>query len=224
MDNELAIHSPIPQHPDRAPLDPIEAAPDPWHVHPIDPNVGGEGFGRLLASVRRLQDRFVAALVPDEQIDQLIARLDDLGDAFDRWHVAERESPGGSRNDLPCRGNLLLPPFIIDEITPTSMRGRITFTRFHVGGNGAAHGGTLPLMFDDVLGRMVNGSDRSVARTAYLNVNYRNVTLMNIEHRIEAEAGRVEGRKRYAIGRLYAGDVLTADAEALFVELKPGQP
>jgi acyl-coenzyme A thioesterase PaaI-like protein len=224
MDNESPNHPPTTQRSRQLGVEPNDGAPDPWHVHPIDPHVGGDDFGRLLASVRRMQDRFVAALVPGQHIDALIGQLDALGDAFDRWHVAERESPGGSRNDLPGRGNLLLPPFIIDEITATSMRGRITFTRFHVGGNGAAHGGTVPLMFDDVLGRVVNGPDRPVARTAYLNVNYRSVTMMNVEHRLEAEATRVEGRKRFAVGKLFAGDVLTAEAEALFVELKPGQP
>ncbi len=204
-------------------VDQPDTTPDPWHVHAIDPHAGGPEFGRLLAAARRLQDRFVAALVPTDQVDGLINELDAVGARFDQWHVAERTSPGGSRNDLPGRGNLLLPPFIIDEITPTFMRGRITFTRFHVGGNGAAHGGTVPLMFDDVLGRMVNGADRPVARTAYLNVNYRHVTLVDVEHRIEAHAGPIEGRKRFASGRLYVGDVLTADAEALFVELNPGQ-
>ncbi|MCU1688189.1 MAG: thioesterase superfamily protein, partial [Jatrophihabitantaceae bacterium] len=35
---------------------------------------------------------------------------------------------------------------------------------------------------------------------------------------------RVEGRKKFSSGRLYDGDTLVADAEALFVILKPGQP
>lgn len=201
-----------------------DESPDPWHVRTIDPNVGGPHFGRLLASMRRLQDSFVAALVPPDQVDGLIAGLDELGSQLRACHVDEHHSPNGFRNDLPGRGNLLLPPFIIDEMTSTSMHGRVTFTRFHVGGNSAAHGGTIPLMFDDVLGRLVNGPDRPVARTAYLNVNYRYVALVGVEHRIEAEAGRVEGRKRYANGRLFAGDRLVADVESLFVELRTGQP
>ncbi|MCU1359550.1 MAG: hypothetical protein JWN99_839 [Ilumatobacteraceae bacterium] len=199
-------------------------APDPWHVGRAGPDAGGVRFAALLESMRRLQDRFVAALVPIDQIDAAVDDLDGLTDRFAPWQVDEQQSPSGARNDLPGRGNLLLPPFIIDQMTATSMRGRITFTRFHVGGNNAAHGGMMPLMFDDVLGRLVNGPDRPVARTAYLNVNYRSVARIGVEHHIEAEAGRVEGRKRFASGRVLAGDVLVADAEALFVELRPGQP
>lgn len=211
--------------PDDGTLPPPTAdAPDPWHVHAMDPHIGGPEFGRLLEAMRRLQDRFVAALVPADEVDELIAQLDVVGARLATWRVAANDSPSGYRNDLVGRGNLLLPPFTIDELTPTTMRGRVTFTRFHVGGNGAAHGGTLPLMFDDVLGRLVNGPDRPVARTAYLHTNYRHVTRIDIEHTLEAEAGRVEGRKRFATCRLLHDGLVVADAEALFVELRPGQP
>jgi hypothetical protein len=198
--------------------------PDPWHVKAIDPDVGGPEFVRLLASMRRLQDRMVAALVPSDEIDGLVAQITSLEQQFARFEVPEHDSPGGSRHDLPGRGNLLMPPFIIDELSAGRLRGRVTFTRFHVGGNGAAHGGTLPMVFDDILGRLVNGPQRPVARTAYLNVNYRAVTLVDVEHLIEAEAGRVEGRKRFAAARMSVDGVVVADAEALFVELRPGQP
>jgi acyl-coenzyme A thioesterase PaaI-like protein len=205
---------------------PVDAADalDPWHARPTDPNLGGDEFGPLLVAMRLLQDRFVSALVPGSETGELIEQMNAVATRLAAHHVAPHESPTGFRNDLPGRGNLLLPPFIIDQMTADAFRGRVTLTQFQVGGNGAAHGGTLPLMFDDILGRMVNGGDRPVARTAYLNVNYRAVTLIGVEHRIEAECTRIEGRKRFAVGRLLAGDVVTADIDALFVELRPGQP
>lgn len=201
-----------------------DIGPDPWHVKAIDPNVGGPEFGRLLAGMRRLQDRMVAALVPDGEVDDVVHQIAALERRFAGWEVPEHDSPGGSRHDLPGRGNLLLPPFIIDELADGRLRGRVTFSRFHVGGNGAAHGGTVPLMFDDVLGRMVNGPQRPVARTAYLNVQYRAVTRVDVEHVIEAEAPPADGRKRFATGRLSVDGVVVAEADALFVELRPGQP
>ncbi len=115
-------------------------------------------------------------------------------------------------------------PAIIEEETEACVRGRVTFRRFHLGGNGAAHGGTLPLFFDDVLGRLSNGVDRRVARTAYLHTNYRRITRVGVELHFEATVDRIEGRKRWASGRLFEGDQLVADAEGLFVELRPGQP
>ncbi len=107
------------------------------------------------------------------------------------------------------------------------LRGRVTFGRFHLGGNGVVHGGVQPLLFDDVLGMAVNRQlgDLGVARTAYLHVDYRWVTPIDVELTFEATAGAVEGRKRHAAGRLLdgAGRVLSK-AEALFVQLLPGQP
>jgi hypothetical protein len=41
---------------------------------------------------------------------------------------------------------------------------------------------------------------------------------------VEAHVGRVEGRKRFLTGAIYHDGTLTADAEGLFVELRPDQP
>ena len=104
------------------------------------------------------------------------------------------------------------------------MRGRVVFTRIYLGGNGAAHGGTVPLLFDEVLGRLNSSGGRSVGRTAYLHVNYRHITPIGRELELEATLDRIEGRKRFITGRLRDGDTVVADAEGLFVELLPGQP
>ena len=62
------------------------------------------------------------------------------------------------------------------------------------------------------------------ARTAYLTVNYRAITPIEVELRLEASVDRTEGRKTWATGRLYDGERLVADAEGLFVKLRPGMP
>jgi hypothetical protein len=47
-----------------------------------------------------------------------------------------------------------------------------------------------------------------------------------VERKLQVEAGidRIEGRKIFVTGRLLDGENVLADAEALFVKLKPGQP
>jgi acyl-CoA thioesterase FadM len=61
-------------------------------------------------------------------------------------------------------------------------------------------------------------------RTAYLHINYRQVVPIEKKLQIDAAVDRVEGRKIFVAGRLSDGDTVLADAEALFVLLKPGQP
>lgn len=197
---------------------------DPFHNRP-DPELrGGPDFGRFLEAVRLFQDRVVAIDPPPDVVAGLADQLDRLNDQLATWLVPEGSAAAGSRVDLPGRGNPMLVPFVVDEDTPTAVRGRVTFRRYHLGGHAAAHGGTLPLLFDDLLGRLSNAHDRPRARTAYLHVDYRNVTPLDTELRFEAWIVREEGRKRYLKGTLHDGDVLLAEAEGLFVVLLPGQP
>ena len=99
------------------------------------------------------------------------------------------------------------------------------FRRFHLGRNGAVHGGALAQMWDSVLGFAAFRLSRSLKqRTAYLHVNYRQVVPIEKELQVDAGIDRTEGRKIFVTGRLLDGETVLCDAEALFVKLNPGQP
>ncbi len=187
---------------------------------------GGVAYARLVAAQRLLQDRVAGAALPADVSADVAARLEALCDELAAYQASEHERHDGWRPDLPGRGHPLLPTYIVDEDDELMLRGRVTFTRFYLGGNGAAHGGSQPLLFDDLLGRVVNHRQAGgVARTAYLKVTYRKITPIGRQLRFEATVDRIDGRKRWASARLYDahGDVV-ADAEGLFIELRPGQP
>jgi acyl-coenzyme A thioesterase PaaI-like protein len=99
----------------------------------------------------------------------------------------------------------------------------VRFTPFYHGGGGAVHGGVIPMLFDQVLGRLTNLPGRPRTRTAYLHVNYRQVTPIGPELRVDGAIDREEGRKLHVSGRLRQGDQLLADVEGLFIVLRPGQ-
>jgi len=185
---------------------------------------GGSDYPELVAQMRRVQDSFVAAHLPAALVPDFAEQLGELADRLAEYEAEESATPAGSRLDLPGRGHPFLLPHIVDQWSDTRVEARVTFTPFHLGGNGAAHGGSLPLLFDEVLGRLANSSGRSIARTAYIHVNYRHITPVGKVLRLEATLDREEGRKRYASGRLLDGDVVVSDAEGLFVALRPGQP
>ena len=85
------------------------------------------------------------------------------------------------------------------------------------------HGGAIPLVFDELMGRVVSACG-SPARTAFLHINYRSITPIEAPLTVEAHLAAEEGRKRHMRGVLRHGDTVCADAERLFVALRPGQP
>lgn len=107
-------------------------------------------------------------------------------------------------------------------------RGSVRFSRFHHGRNGAAHGGAIALAFDELMGTLANIEGGAPARTAYLTTTYRQVTPLERDLRFDATIDRAEGRKVFCSARIHVSDgedsVVAAEAEALFVQLRPGAP
>jgi acyl-coenzyme A thioesterase PaaI-like protein len=126
--------------------------------------------------------------------------------------------------DLPNRGNLLQVPSELETVDD-EVDGSVRFRRYHLGRNGAVHGGAVAQRWDSVLGFAAFRLSRSFKqRTAYLHVNYRKIVPIDKELQVDARIDRSEGRKINVTGRLHDGDDLLCDAEALFVKLNPGQP
>jgi hypothetical protein len=98
---------------------------------------------------------------------------------------------------------------------PGRSRGRGTFSAAHLG-RAAAHGGSIALMFDEVMGRLIELDGRR-ARTAYLHVDFRNLVPIDVELDIDTRIDGEEGRKTYASATLHAGDLLLAGAKGLWV-------
>jgi acyl-coenzyme A thioesterase PaaI-like protein len=104
--------------------------------------------------------------------------------------------------------------------------GTARFRRFHLGRNGAVHGGALALLFDSLLGYTAfKLSESPRQRTAFLHVDYRKIVPVEKELRVDAGIDRIDGRKIFLTGRvLDDDDTVLCEAEALFLMLLPGQP
>jgi acyl-coenzyme A thioesterase PaaI-like protein len=198
--------------------------------NPPEPTTkGGPDYGRFIEAVRTLQDRARAVDAPDAVISEAADLVEKVSDLLSPFDTDEWATPSGRRIDLPNRGNILPVPMKVRKVPGEGAAGRIQgwarFRRFHLGRNGAVHGGALGLLFDSVLGMtsgVITGGPRQ--RTAYLHINYRQVVPIDKELQIDAGVDQVEGRKIFVSGRLSDGDTVLTDAEALFVLLKPGQP
>jgi acyl-coenzyme A thioesterase PaaI-like protein len=186
---------------------------------------GGPDYGRFIDGVRRLQDHARAVDAPDAVITEAAEMLEKVSALLTPFDADEWSSPSGRRYDLPNRGGILGVPMQVGKSDDGRIRGWARFSRYHLGRNGAVHGGAIALLFDSVLGlTSALLTQGPYQRTAFLHVNYRKI--VPVEKKLQVDAGvvRVEGRKIFVEVKLSDGDDLLTDGEALFVLLKPGQP
>ncbi len=191
-------------------------------LEPADP---GPGFGRFLVAMRRAQDLAVSAN-PDSDIwDAAADRAEDLVQLLAPYEAGEGVGPAARVPALPGGGSLLMPPFRVAKMEPDGVEVTVRFSRFHVGGNYAVHGGVLPLLFDSVFGMIIHATGRPISRTAFLHVDYRNVTPIDTDLTARGWLREAEGRKAFVNAELIAPDgTLCAEANGLMVRLLPGQP
>ncbi|HUO39112.1 MAG TPA: PaaI family thioesterase [Mycobacterium sp.] len=193
--------------------------------NPPEPTTrGGPDYGRFIDAVREICDHARAVDAPDEVIAEAADVLERLSKLLAPFDADEWLSPSGRRLDLPNRGNILQVPM---ELTSADgrVRGTARFRRYHLGRNGAVHGGAIGLLFDSVLGYTAARLTHSRRqRTAFLHINYCRIVPIETQLQIDAGIQRVDGRKIFVEGRICDGYTLLADAEALFFRLRPGQP
>lgn len=188
---------------------------------PADPPAD---FARLVEALRVVQDLAVSTDLPDDQVTAAADQAEKLAATMAPYVVPEGKSPAGRAIGLPGRGSLLMLPWTVEKFDAEGVRSTGVFRRYHLGGNGAAHGGTLPLLFDDLFGMILHAHGSGISRTAYLHIDYRAVTPLNRTLVVEGHVTRAEGRKTYIEATLKDTDgTLLAEGNALMVRLLPGQ-
>ncbi|MGO9510030.1 MAG: PaaI family thioesterase [Mycobacterium sp.] len=211
--------------------DPQELDPE-YHHHGGFPEYGpatpGPGFGRFVTAMRRLQDLAVSADPDDLVWDQAAADAEALAELLGPFRADEGKAPAGRTPNLPGMGSLLMPPWMLTRYSPEGVEMTGYFTRFHVGGNMAVHGGVLPLLFDHMFGMISHAAGRPISRTAFLHVDYRKITPIDVPLAIRGRVTSTEGRKAFVAAELVdasgLGDTVLAEGNGLMVRLLPGQP
>ncbi|OBH05015.1 PaaI family thioesterase [Mycobacterium sp. E1747] len=185
----------------------------------------GPGFRRFVAAMRALQDLAVSADPSDDVWDDAADRAEALVELLGPFRAEEGKSPAGRTPDLPGAGSLLLPPWTLTKFAPDGVEMTGYFSRFHVGGNHAVHGGVLPLLFDQMFGMMSHAAGQPISRTAFLHVDYRKITPIDVPLTLRGRVTSTEGRKAFVVAELLdAEGAVLAEAHGLMVRLRPGQP
>ncbi|WP_460730216.1 PaaI family thioesterase [Nocardia heshunensis] len=188
----------------------------------LTPVAPGETFGPFVATMRRLQDLAVSVDAPDRILESAMAHANSMIEVLEPYEAPEGVGPAGRAHELPGRGLLLLPDWNIERVTAGGIQMSGVLRRYHLGLFGIAHGGIIPLMFDEYLAAALSTSGYPPHRTAYLNVNFRRPAPIGAQLKVDATVDRVEGRKCWGSARLTDSDgILLAEADALFISLVP---
>ncbi len=194
------------------------------------------GRVRLAEAIRPLIDLAVAGVLEDGDVtdaavavEAVTARLASRAGPGKRV----RQQPDASRPPQeffptsPVMGiiNPVAPPVrlhVVDGVDGgyREIRADVNFGYAYEGPPTCVHGGVIAEAFDEVLGaaNMVAGNP---AMTGTLTIRYRKPTPLRTDLRMEARCLGRDGRKIRTWAAMYDGDVMTAEAEGIFVEVGP---
>ena len=158
-------------------------------------------------------------------------RAELVGAPQPRWYDADPETRERGRtarlaylHHSPVRGtrNPLAPPLETEIVTDADgarrIEGRALLGRAYEGPPHGVHGGWVAALFDEVLGA-TQGLTGEPGMTALLTVKYRKVTPIEQELRFRGWIERAGGRRIVARATCSAGNLVTAEAEGLFLRV-----
>lgn len=200
-----------------------------WHSTLVEATGAWAERRRLARAMREVVDRLVTSDAPESELRM-------AADALERYAArlaahprrvlpagfAETANAGdvGALFDYsPLIGlsNPIAPPIVL-RVEGDMVRGTVTFGAAYEGPPGHLHGGILAASFDEVLG-FAQSTTGHPGMTGTLAISYRQPTPLYVELQFEARVVRIEGRKIFTEGRVRAGEVVTAEAEGLFISV-----
>ena len=193
---------------------------------------------RMSAAVRRIISSAVAAQLEDATVVAATETLESVADLLesvsgpDRLPRTQPYMESGPQDFFPTSpvigfANPISPPVTITVVDgpgggPREIRGTVNFGYQFEGPPTCVHGGVIAEVFDELLGAasIVAGNP---GMTGTLTIRYRKPTPLRTDLRLEARCEQRDGRKITVRGAMFHGDVLTAEAEGIFVIVRPAQ-
>jgi len=196
-------------------------------------STGDTAENRLAAAARRLTSVVVGRRLAPADLDATTAALTDALDRLEASGDGKRPRrlprPGDHPQDYfptsPVIGwsNPLAPPVAVRVVEVDGRRelaGTVTFDYPYEGPPTCVHGGVIAMVFDELLGALTLLTGHA-GMTGTLTTRYRRPTPLLVELRFEARLVKVSGRKATAWCGLYRDDELTAEAQGVFITMRP---
>jgi Thioesterase superfamily len=198
-------------------------------LHEVEPSPRRAALFRVAGAIRGVLHSMVQTSAPIEVIEAAASDVEQAAERLGGFtsksmyegfaEAANAGEPFGFFDHSPMlgRANPLAPPIRL-WLEGDRILGTATFGAGYEGPPGCVHGGYVAAAFDEVLGSTQSLSG-SPGMTGRLTVHYRKPTPLETELRFEGWIENVSGRKILTRGELYAGDLLCAEAEGLFISI-----
>ncbi len=181
---------------------------------------------RVAAATRALVET-VTGVGPDADDDALARAADAIDAATATLIDASSSASDPGHRYQRSYANFLPHSLLVGQAHPLSPTAtyafadgvldvRVRFGAAYEGPPGYVHGGVVALAFDELFG-MCNVCHGQGGLTGRLSVRYRKPTPLRRELRMTAWQDHHEGRRMHVRGTIHVDDVLTAEAEGLFV-------
>lgn len=210
-------------------LDPFES---PDIKDPLDEEWAAKR--RVSDATRRLIENLVTCTSGAEELNQIADQLNDQADILEqspRLHgrTAFEEADGGKYgnqgslgyelNPLDGKSNPIAAPIIVWTEGDKAF-GKVNMGWQYEGPPNSVHGGFVAALFDQFLG-IAQKLTKQPGFTGTLTIKYLKPTPIDTDLRLEGHVERIEGRKNFLVGEMWAGDVLTATCTGIFISLTP---
>lgn len=184
----------------------------------------------LAAALRRITAAMVGLPLTDADVEAATTVVAGVADSLERaggtgHRLRSQPDPAGHAQEFfptsPVIGfaNPVAPPVVVEAVDG-GLRGTVTFDYPYEGPPTCVHGGVLAMVFDEMLGA-ANILAGCPGMTGTLTIRYRKPTPLRTPLRLESRCVSRDGRKILTTGEIYHGDVCTAEAEGIFIELIP---
>jgi acyl-coenzyme A thioesterase PaaI-like protein len=200
-------------------------------------STGDEPINRLAAAVRRISGVAVGHPIPDhevlrasEQLERIAEKLENSADVSRRARTAP-DLTGHPQDFFPSSpiigyANPIAPPVEVwlgeGEDGQPEIHGRVTFDYQYEGPPTLVHGGVIAELFDELMGA-ANVIAEKPAMTGTLTVRYRRPTPLLTPLDLVARCRGSEGRKVHTWAAISHEGTITAEADGLFIEVRPGR-
>ncbi len=187
---------------------------------------------RIGQALRQLTECLVTCTTPANELEELATILETLPQRLteaprllgrnayitaDEQRYGSRSYLGYELNPIGGMSNPIAPPLHV-HVEGDTAHGSVHLTWQYEGPPNCVHGGWIAALFDQFLGvaQVILGQP---GLTGALNTTYHKPTPLCTDLRLVGKVVSVEGRKNKLSGEMWAGDILTASCEALFISV-----